>query len=467
MNILKLLKVNNFDTIYRNCSQNVNPLKRTLRIIKNEIPYLFKNEKQTFYPEHVDVVIIGSGVIGASIAYWFKAKCGPGLSVAVLEKDFSFKKSMDTSGFTGISQHYSVIENALLSQFSAEFMRTVKDKLIKDMDVCYMPHSNLVLANDKYAELLEQNVTFQKENGIKNELLTPENIKKRYPWINVQDIKLGCIATESEGWFDPWSLQKNLMLKSFEMGALYVNCEATGFDIILQKDMLIEGIEPGSYTKLDKVKYRTTDGEEHFIKFAICILTGSSAIEVAKFANIGTGPGLKAISLPVEKRKNRVFCIEHNNKNKRFSLNTPLIKDVNGVWIRKNGFDNSFICGHNPLVYDATKDELSNEEYFQSIIQPAIMHRIPDLNDIKIISAKTEMFDCNKYDETGILGPHPYYSNLLFATGFGNLGIEHAPGIGRAITELVIDTKFTTIDLQRFGFDRLITDRPVVEVNCY
>lgn len=33
-----------------------------------------------------------------------------------------------------------------------------------------------------------------------------------------------------------------------------------------------------------------------------------------------------------------------------------------------------------------------------------------------------EMHDCNTYDNTGILGVHPYYNNLYIATGFGQYG---------------------------------------------
>lgn len=47
------------------------------------------------------------------------------------------------------------------------------------------------------------------------------------------------------------------------------------------------------------------------------------------------------------------------------------------------------------------------------------------------------------------------------------IGYQHAPGIGRAITELIIDGKFMSIDLTRFCFDRLITDQPLIEFNVY
>lgn len=46
-------------------------------------------------------------------------------------------------------------------------------------------------------------------------------------------------------------------------------------------------------------------------------------------------------------------------------------------------------------------------------------------------------------------------------------GCQHAPGLGRALTELIIDSQFNTIDLTRLGFDRLLTDQPMMECNAY
>jgi glycine/D-amino acid oxidase-like deaminating enzyme len=55
--------------------------------------------------------------------------------------------------------------------------------------------------------------------------------------------------------------------------------------------------------------------------------------------------------------------------------------------------------------------------------------------------------------------------NLLFANGFSGHGIQHAPAVGRAIAELVVHGRYTTLDLSVFGYERLLHGRPVVERN--
>lgn len=114
-------------------------------------------------------------------------------------------------------------------------------------------------------------------------------------------------------------------------------------------------------------------------------------------------------------------------------------------------------------------------------------------------SLTSELYDYNTFDDMGILGPHPYHNNLFIAAGFGKQGTlkricilfcdrflfqlshqsmslmmllffpgcSHAPGIGRGIAELIIDSHFISIDLTRLTFDRLFTDQPLYEFNIY
>ncbi|KAJ0181761.1 hypothetical protein K1T71_002483 [Dendrolimus kikuchii] len=461
----KLISKSNI--ILRSYSSNKNPMSRTWNVIKKDIPVLFGKKKDILYPEHADIVIIGGGLIGASVAYWLKTRAGEGLSIVVLEKDFTYKDYQKLGQYNqgNLKQHYSLPENLHLAQNSSEFLRNINKNLGSDVVIDYRPTGSLVLASEKYAEKLEHNVKLQNEFGFKNKLLTPETIRNKFPWINTDDIKLGCTCIESEGTYDIWELHKGLIKKSKELGATYVNAEVIGFEVEQQRDVLMEGVAPGSFKKIMRVIYQTPDKEQYTVKFAGCILAaGDKSPEVAKLAHIGTGDGLLSVSLPIQRQENKIYSIKQ--KTILPGLTTPSVMDTSGLWLRRNGLENNLLCGHIPIPSLKSKD-MVEEEYFSSIIKPALVNRVPSCEDAEINIVGTEVYDYNTYDETGILGPHPYHNNLYIAAGFGKEGCQHAPGIGRAIAELIIDSQFVNIDLTRFGFDRFLIGEPMIESNIY
>ena len=86
------LKRNFHQSVQRNTNRE-HPFSRTIRILTDDIKYLFSNQSKESYlenlfPSHVDILVIGGGAIGSSIAYWIKEKTGPkGLKMVVVEKD--------------------------------------------------------------------------------------------------------------------------------------------------------------------------------------------------------------------------------------------------------------------------------------------------------------------------------------------------------------------------------------------
>lgn len=455
--------------VCRQYSQNRSPFTKTWQALSGGIKKEDGLNLPIRNPEHADVVVIGGGVVGSSVSYWLKKRAGKGINVVVLEKDPTYSCASTVLSAGGMRQQFSLPENILLSQYSVDFLREVKTHLGPDVDVQFVPHGYLVLASENGAEELEKNVQLQRELGVKNELLTPEKLKARYPWMNTENIKLACIGSETEGWFDPWALLRGFKQKAVELGATFVKGEVVGFEFEGHRDMLMEGVKDGTYQKLYKVIYKTDDGEIHNIQFAMCVLAaGAQSGRLARMANIGTGPGLLNIPLPIEPRKRCVYCFESRDE-KGPGLNTPMIMDMTGTWVRKEGLGNSFICGRSPSSdCDETCDNLDvDHEYFNTDIWPVLANRIPSFESLKVKSSWAGHYEYNTYDENGIIGAHPYFSNLFIASGFSGHGLQQSPAVGRAIAELILDAGFKTIDLTRFGFDRLFTDMPLLESNIY
>jgi len=458
-----------------------NPVSRVFRILGNDFKraaakltnkepnlehYKYGNTDLENFPTHTDVVVIGGGVMGSSIAYWLKDMSSGVLDVAVIEKDPTYCKSSTVLSVGGIRQQFSLPENIEMSQYGAEFFRTIKKRL--DIDIQFTPRGYLLLANENNISILEENFKTQKKYNVKNELLSKEKIKEKFPWLNLEDIVGGCLGLENEGWFDPWSLLAGFKRKAVKLGANYVEGEAVKFEFEENRNVLVPGVE-GTFKRARTLYVTTKDGKIRPITFSICIIAaGAQSGKVAEMADIGIGKGLLSIALPVEPRKRCVYCFNSQDRNIP-GLNTPMVIDPSGTYFRREGLGSSFIAGRCPLPENEPPiDNLEvDHEFFHTDVWPQLGLRVPAFEGVKVTGSWAGYYDYNTYDENGIIGPHPYHGNMYFATGFSGHGIQQAPAVGMAIAELIILGAYHTIDLTRLGFDRFIMKLPMYETNIY
>ncbi|XP_069691769.1 FAD-dependent oxidoreductase domain-containing protein 1-like isoform X3 [Periplaneta americana] len=150
-------------------------------------------------------------------------------------------------------------------------------------------------------------------------------------------------------------------------------------------------------------------------------------------------------------------------------LNTPLLIDPSGTYFRREGLTGNYICGRSPLPEDEPPvDNLDVDyDFFDKNIWPTLASRVPAFECVKVTNAWGGYYEYNTYDENGIVGPHPYYTNMYIATGFSGHGIQQSPAVGRAVMEMILDGGFETIDLSRMSFDRFITHSPLLERNIF
>ncbi|VDP90528.1 unnamed protein product [Echinostoma caproni] len=145
-------------------------------------------------PKQTDVLIVGGGVIGWAVAFWLRWTSK--FSVTVVERDPTYACSASVLGLGSIRQQFSEPENIQMSLFSSEFLRNVKDYLTvldnTQLDIDFNPQGCLILANESQAETLKQNFQLQSDLGAKVELLDRSMLSSRWPWLNVDDVELGC-----------------------------------------------------------------------------------------------------------------------------------------------------------------------------------------------------------------------------------------------------------------------------------
>ncbi|XP_011867188.1 PREDICTED: FAD-dependent oxidoreductase domain-containing protein 1-like isoform X2 [Vollenhovia emeryi] len=421
-------------------------------------------------PAHCDVLIIGGGAIGSSIAYWLKQKVHRNeFNVVVVEKDPTYTKASTTLSVGGLRQQFSLEENIHMSLYGAEFLRNINEHLSvpgdQPIDVNFHPYGYLVLATEAGAETLVQSSKLQNSLGAKNIVLTAEKLKSMFPWINTDGIAAGCLGLEKEGWFDPWSLLCAFKKKATHLGAQYVNAEVKAFQYRTVPGSLDENMNPAE--RLNTAVIETHDGELKKIEFSIAVIAaGAFSGDVAELADIGMGEGLLSVPLPVVPRKRYVYCFHCPDGP---GLNTPLVIDPTGTYFRRDGLGGNYICGKSPEPNEEPSVENLDvdHEFFNEKVWPLLAHRIPAFENLKVKSSWAGYYEYNTFDENGIIGKHPFHTNFFVATGFSGHGIQKAPAVGRAMSELILNDRFLTIDLSKLNFERFLKSEPIKEANIF
>jgi glycine/D-amino acid oxidase-like deaminating enzyme len=194
------------------------------------------------------------------------------------------------------------------------------------------------------------------------------------------------------------------------------------------------------------------------------------AVIRADWCVIAAGPASGAlvrhlgIDLPVSPRKRTVFSIRAPLDNAAF----PMLFDTSGAWMRPEGA--GFICGIVPPPDkdpDATGDFEPAYELLEDILWPALAHRIPALEELRVDRAWAGHYELNSLDHNGVIGPHTDIANLIFATGFSGHGLQHAPATGRGVAELIIGGQYRAIDLSPLGYGRIQSGTPLHETVVY
>ncbi|EDV54703.1 FAD-dependent oxidoreductase domain-containing protein 1 [Drosophila erecta] len=476
---------------------DLHPIRRTLRLLGNDmrkvkeffvpketathidpIPtqskFHFKGErdksKEPTLPDdfqtHCDVLIIGGGGVGSSIAYWLKEKARDGLNVVVVEKDDTYAQSATRVSVGGLCQQFSLPENIQMSLFAADFLRNAKKHFGQDVPLQFTPHGHLMLAGEEHAESLMRSSQLQNELGARNELLTADRLAVRFPWLNTTGIALGCHGLEKEGWFNPLALLSNFRRSASGYGAHFVSGQVVDFEYKSQMDISVVGdigSKEGSYTGLETAVIQLPDGTRRTCKFALCVISaGASSEQVARLAKIGVGPGILQVPLPINAHKRYMYAINSQAQSAP-GMTMPMTIDSSGIFIRRDGLSGNYICAHDSM--EENHNAPVDSQYFNRHIRPHLSNRIPVLGEAQVVDSWAGCYDHNVYDENGILGAHPYYHNLYLATGFSGHGAQQSLAVGRAISELIMDGQFRTIDLSRLSFDRLIIDQPMYELN--
>lgn len=391
--------------------------------------------------EHWDVVIAGGAIMGSSTAYFLTRELGPGARILVVEKDPTYARSATTLSAASIRQQFSTPENIRLSRFGIEMIRGLKSEFGPDADIGFHEKGYLTLASEAGVPVLEANHRIQQAEGSDIELLGPDELARRHPWMSRDGIALAAYGRSGEGWFDAYLWLDLIRKAARRQGATYVHAAVTG---LTRDGGRITGVT-------------LSDGREvacdTFVDAA-----GPAAGDVAALAGI---------VLPVEPRKRFVYVVHCRTE----VPGLPMLIDgtvvASGVYVRPEG--QYHICGVSPSDEEDRRaaDDDFEVDYtpYEEVIWPALATRIPAFESLKLVRAWAGHYDFNTFDHNAVIGRHPEVTNFVFCNGFSGHGIQQGPAAGRAVAELIAHGGFRSLDLSVFGFDRLAAGRAVKELN--
>jgi glycine/D-amino acid oxidase-like deaminating enzyme len=386
--------------------------------------------------ERFDVVIVGGAAIGSAVAYFLLHDLDFGGTVAVIERDPTYAHAATTLSAASIRQQFSTPENIRMSRFGIAFFDGLKLRFGREASVGFRAGGYLLLAHAAGREVLAANHAIQQAEHADIVLMDSAELKTNFPWLETSDVAAGAFGRSGEGWFDAHSLLQLLRRGARERGAVYLHGEVTGIE-----------------RRRDHVDAATLSDGRRIACGTLVNAAGPQAGDVAALA------GLR---LPVEPRKRCVFVVACRSE----ISGMPLLVDTTGVWARPEG--SGFICGVSPPAEADPRADGNFEvdhALFEETVWPALAHRVPAMEALKLVRGWAGHYDFNALDQNAVIGPHPRVRNFICANGFSGHGLQQSPAAGRAVAELIVHGRFTSLDLARFGYERIAAGRPLREAN--
>jgi sarcosine oxidase subunit beta len=372
-----------------------------------------------------DVVIIGGGVIGVSIAYHLALKKAG--RIILLEKG-QLGEGSTSRCVGGIRSQFSTEINIFFSLESIKTFERFEEGFginpeFKRIGYLFLATTELEM------RVFKENIKLQRKLGIPVELLNPDELKARWPYLRVDDI-LG-------GTFCPWDgyAGPNEVLSGFVSGA-----KKAGVRIYEGTGVLGISLSKG---KANGVK---TKREE--ISTPIVVNAGGP------FASaIGEMAGVK---IPVKPLRRQIFITAP------FHLTNqaiPLTIDFHKGWYFRQEVDGLLLSG--PLDSEPSFNLGIDYEAMAETSENAI-YRVPALERAHIARGWAGLYEISP-DHHAILGKVPEVEGFILANGFSGHGFQHSPAVGKVIAELIVEGKATTIDISPLSIERFEKGELIIE----
>jgi sarcosine oxidase len=390
--------------------------------------------------QRADVVIVGGAIVGSAVATFLALRDDWDGRIVVVERDPTYRTSSTTLSAASIRLQFSTPLNIEISRFGISVIKDL-DRWLgvpgePPPDIDFVEGGYLFLATPAGLPILEANHTTQREHGVNVALLDPGDLRRRFPWMSVDDLGGGSLGLADEGWFDAHALLQAFRRRARSLGVEYLAGEV----VAVERDgSSLRGVRLAGGGSLEAP--------------VVINAAGPRASEVA--AMVG-------LELPVRPRKRFVY---HFDCRERLGP-APLTIDPSGVYFRPEG--PAWIGGYSPRPGEWDPDTLDLEvdrSRFEQVVWPALARRVPAFESLRLLDAWAGHYEVNTLDHNAVIGPHPDVPGFLFANGFSGHGLQQAPAVGRGLAEWIAAGRYQTLDLSPLGYERILRNQPVLELN--
>lgn len=372
-----------------------------------------------------DVVIIGAGIVGSSIAYHLtQAGCK---NVLVLERESHQGKGSTGKSMGGVRAQFSTPVSILMSLYSIPFFRQFEEVIGHPSG--YRGQGYLFVAsNERHLRYLRANYELQVSLGLKTvELLQPADVLRMVPQLSPDGIVGGSFCS-TDGFVDPHSVMTGFMLRAIENGARLVrNAEV----VAIERDAV--------RTPRERIATRV-----------VVNAAGPWAGLVAKLAGV---------DLPVEPLRRMLVPTEPFDK---IAHSAPMTVDMaTGFHFRPEGLG-LLLAWNDPEETPGFKTDF-DPAFIEKILSRGVT-RVPCLEEAEVNPKRAwaGLYEMTP-DHHPVLGAVPGVPGLYCANGFSGHGVMHSPATGKIVADLILKGTSDLVNARLLNFDRFAEGRLLEE----
>jgi sarcosine oxidase subunit beta len=379
-----------------------------------------------------DVVVIGGGIQGASLAFHLAQR---GVKAAVLEKRFVAAEATGRSSGL-VRMHYDLELESRLAWLSFQYFRDWEDRVGGD---CGFTRTGfLKIVAPKYEAELRANVRMQQEIGIETELLTAEEVGRMAPYLVNEDFSVAAYEPLS-GYADPSASAASLMQAARAQGATLVqDCQVAG--IVVQGGQ-VKGV-------------RSSQGD--FWAPVVVNAAGAWAAQIGRMVDL---------EVPVKVWRHDTIYIRRPAALQEDHL--TVIDDAKTMYFRPEtggltllGLEDGNPVGHVPAEFE---DRVAPDFVERAVAR--ICQRIPLMEQGSLHSTHGGI-DGITPDQRAILGPAGP-EGFYLVCGFSGTGFKIGPAVGLCMAEQIVDGRAQAVDIRPFNLSRFAEGKALVGEHAY